>query len=109
MPTVHSQISVNFFIRAFVVGKRVVFSEAQYQLENKSALIFISSDPKCFHVGYALINAKTTALYEQVPVQINIVDLEINSPLEPEIMISNYEVAFLNAVAERFKQYQQII
>jgi hypothetical protein len=38
---------------------------------------------------------------EQVPMQINIVDLEINSPFEPEIMISNYEVAFLNAVAER--------
>ena len=58
---------------------------------------------KSFPVGYALMTAKTAALYEQVIERIKSVALETNRvSLEPQLMISDYEIAILSAVSSKF-------
>ena len=49
------------------------------------------------------MTSKTTSLYERVIERIQAVVNEINLvPLEPQLMISDYEIAILTAVAARF-------
>jgi hypothetical protein len=49
------------------------------------------------------MTSKTTGLYERVIERIQAVANEINLvPLEPQLMISDYEIAILTAVAARF-------
>jgi hypothetical protein len=49
------------------------------------------------------MTSKTTSLYERVIERIQAVANEINLvPLEPQLMISDYEIAILTAVAARF-------
>ena len=49
------------------------------------------------------MTAKTTGLYGRVIDRIKAVAAEINRvPLEPELMVSDYEIAILTAVAAKF-------
>ncbi|EFX71709.1 hypothetical protein DAPPUDRAFT_111401 [Daphnia pulex] len=57
----------------------------------------------CFPVAYALMTGKVTALYELVIDRIKAVSAQVNViPLEPKLMISDYEIAILTAVAAKF-------
>jgi hypothetical protein len=49
------------------------------------------------------MTGKVTALYEFVIVRIKAVAAQVNGmPLEPELMISDYEIVILTAVAAKF-------